>query len=136
MKYKNILCPYPYRQELKTVGFLPPIGLEYIASAIENLVDTIKVIDLRFEKKPLPSIIDESIDLVFISYNWDVEGEFVKDVINSIPEKRCKDPRPNEAALLMLPIGDRPVLAKRSSYHLTQNKERRQLLNGSQHYCG
>src|SRR4030042_1929561 len=87
IKYKNALCIYPYRQELKTVGFLPPIGLEYIASAIENLVDTIKVIDLRFEKELLPSIIDENTDLVLISYNWDVEGEFVKDVINSIPEK-------------------------------------------------
>jgi len=42
---------------------------------------------LRFEKKPLLSIIDENTDLVLISYNWGVEEEFVKDVINSIPEK-------------------------------------------------
>ena len=87
MKYKNVVCIYPYKQELKTVGFLPPIGLEYIASAIEDIVETIKVIDLRFEKKPLLSIIDENTDLVLISHNWGVEEEFVKDVINSIPEK-------------------------------------------------
>ena len=49
MKYKNAVCIYPYKQELKTVGFLPPIGLEYIASAIEDIVETVKVIDLRFE---------------------------------------------------------------------------------------
>ncbi|MBU2498215.1 MAG: B12-binding domain-containing radical SAM protein [Proteobacteria bacterium] len=87
MKYKNALCIYPYKQELKTVGFLPPIGLEYVASAIEDMVETLKVIDLRFEKKPLLSFINENTDLVLISHNWGVEEEFVKDVINSIPEK-------------------------------------------------
>lgn len=87
MKYKNVLCIYPYRQELKTVGFLPPIGLEYVASAIEDIVEAIKVIDLRFEKEPLHSIIDENTDLVLISQNWGVEEKFVKNVVNSIPEK-------------------------------------------------
>jgi len=87
MKYKNVLCLYPYKQELKTVGFLPPIGLEYIASAIEHMVESIKVIDLRFEKQSLLSTIEKDTDLVLISHNWGVEEEFVKDVINSIPEK-------------------------------------------------
>ena len=87
MKYKNVLCIYPYKQELKTVGFLPPIGLEYIASAIEGIVETIKVVDFRFEKKPLLSFIDENTDLALISHNWGVEEEFVKEIINSIPEK-------------------------------------------------
>jgi hypothetical protein len=50
MKYKNALCIYPYSHELKRVGFLPPIGLEYIASAIEDIVETLKIIDLRYEK--------------------------------------------------------------------------------------
>ena len=87
MKYKNVLCIYPYKQELKTVGFLPPIGLEYIASAIEDIVKTIKVIDFRFEKKPLLSFIDENTDLVLISHNWGVEEDFLKEITNSIPEK-------------------------------------------------
>ena len=86
MKYKNVLCLYPYKKELGTVGFLPPIGLEYIASAIEDMVETIKVIDLRFEKKPLSSLIDEKTDLVLISHNWGIEEASVKEVINGIPE--------------------------------------------------
>jgi radical SAM superfamily enzyme YgiQ (UPF0313 family) len=86
MKYKNALCIYPYQHELKTVGFLPPIGLEYVASAIEDLVESIKIIDLRFEKKPLISFIEKDTDLVLVSHNWDVEEEFVKEMINSIPE--------------------------------------------------
>ena len=86
MIFKNVLCIYPYKQELKTVNFLPPIGLEYIASAIKDLVETIKVIDLRYEEKPLSSFIDKDTDLVLISYNWHVEEDLLKDTINSIPE--------------------------------------------------
>lgn len=87
MRYKNVLCIYPYKKELKTIGFLPPIGLEYIASAIENMVETIKVIDLRYEKKPIGSFIDKNTDLVLMSHNWDVEKEFVEDTIKRIPEE-------------------------------------------------
>ncbi|GEM_PF-275221 len=86
MRYKNALCVYPYKYELKTVGFLPPIGLEYIASAIEDAVDRVTVIDLRYERKPLSTFIDQDTHLVLISYNWDVEKEFVRNTINSIPE--------------------------------------------------
>jgi radical SAM superfamily enzyme YgiQ (UPF0313 family) len=85
MKFKNALCIYPYRHELRSVGFLPPIGLEYIASAIKDLVDTIKIIDLRYEKQPLSAFIDDKIDLVLVSHNWDAEEEFVKSVISDIP---------------------------------------------------
>jgi anaerobic magnesium-protoporphyrin IX monomethyl ester cyclase len=86
MRYKKALCIYPYKQELKTVGFLPPIGLEYIASAIEDIVETVTVIDLRYEKRPLSSFIDNNTDLVLVSHNWDAEEEFVKGTINRLPE--------------------------------------------------
>ena len=68
------------------MGFFPPIGLEYVASAIEDLVESVKIIDLRYEKKPLSSFIEKNTDLVLVSHNWDVEEEFVKSIINSIPE--------------------------------------------------
>lgn len=55
MKYKNVLCVYPYKKELKTIGFFPPLGLEYIANAIENMVDSLKIIDLRYEREPFSS---------------------------------------------------------------------------------
>jgi radical SAM superfamily enzyme YgiQ (UPF0313 family) len=86
MRYKNVICLYPYKRELKTVGFLPPIGLEYVASAIENIVESVKIIDLRYEEKPLSAFIDKKTDLVLVSYNWNEEKEFVKGTINSIPE--------------------------------------------------
>ena len=86
MKYKNVVCIYPYREELKTVGFLPPIGLEYVASAIEDLVESVTILDLRYEKKPVSSFIDKNTDLVLVSHNWGIEEEFVEATINSIPE--------------------------------------------------
>jgi anaerobic magnesium-protoporphyrin IX monomethyl ester cyclase len=86
MKYKNVLCIYPYKHELKTVGFLPPIGLEYVAGAIEKMVESIDIIDLRYEKDPVSSFIHKDTDLVLVSYNWDVEKEFVRNTINRIPE--------------------------------------------------
>jgi radical SAM superfamily enzyme YgiQ (UPF0313 family) len=86
MRYKNAICIYPYQQELKSFGFFPPIGLEYVASAIEHIVESVKIIDLRYEKKPPASFIDKNTDLVLVSYNWDVEEEFVKGIINSIPQ--------------------------------------------------
>ena len=68
------------------MGFLPPIGLEYVASAIEDLVESVKIIDLRYEKESLISLIEKNTDLVLVSHNWDCEETFVKNIINSIPE--------------------------------------------------
>ena len=86
MKYKNVVCIYPYKDELRTVGFLPPIGLEYVASAIEDLVESVTILDLRYEKKPVSSFIDKNTDLVLVSHNWGIEEEFVRATINSIPK--------------------------------------------------
>ena len=86
MRYKNVICIYPYREELKTVGFLPPIGLEYVASAIEDIVESVTTLDFRYEKEPVSSFIDKNTDLVLVSHNWGIEEEFVKATINSIPE--------------------------------------------------
>jgi len=86
MKYKNVICIYPYKKELKSYCFFPPTGLEYVASAIENIVESVKVIDLRYEERPLSSFFDKNIDLALVSYNWDEEEGFVKGIINSIPK--------------------------------------------------
>ncbi|MGD8703009.1 MAG: radical SAM protein [Desulfosarcina sp.] len=86
MIYRNVLCLYPYRVELKSVGFFPPIGLEYVASAIEDLVDTVTLIDLRHQDAKQLGRIYENTDLVLISHNWDCEQEHIKALINEIPD--------------------------------------------------
>lgn len=85
MPYKNILCVYPYKREMRALGFFPPLGLEYVASAIEDTVETVKIIDLRREDRPVTSFMDNDTDLVLISYNWNVENDFVEETIRSIP---------------------------------------------------
>jgi len=85
LKFKNAICLYPYEKELKSYGFFPPIGLEYVASAIENIVESVKIIDLRYEERPLASFFEKNTDLALVSHNWDEEQEFVKGIINSIP---------------------------------------------------
>jgi radical SAM superfamily enzyme YgiQ (UPF0313 family) len=85
MRYKNVVGIYPYKKELKAAGFLPPIGLEYIADAIKDLVDSLVVVDLRHEKEPLSSFITENTDLVLVSCNWDLEPDLLQEVISSIP---------------------------------------------------
>lgn len=69
VKFKNAACIYPYKKELKAVGFLPPIGLEYIATAIKDLVNSVTVVDFRNETEALSSFFDSSTDLALVSYN-------------------------------------------------------------------
>lgn len=38
MKYNNVLCIYPYKTEIREFPFCPPLGLEYIAAAMQDLV--------------------------------------------------------------------------------------------------
>ncbi|MDY6905647.1 MAG: radical SAM protein [Thermodesulfobacteriota bacterium] len=85
MKYRNVLCVYPYQYELKTIGFLPPLGLELIASAIEKMVDRIDVIDLRYESRPFGAFL-EGRDIVLASINWDAEADFIRQTLSQIPE--------------------------------------------------
>ncbi|MDY6824946.1 MAG: radical SAM protein [Thermodesulfobacteriota bacterium] len=85
MQYRNVLCVYPYQYELKTVGFLPPLGLELIASAIEDMVDRIDIIDLRYETQPLDTFL-EGRDLVLVSINWEAEMDFIRQTIDRVPE--------------------------------------------------
>lgn len=85
MKYNHALALNPYVKESSAaMGFFPPTGLEYVATAMEGLVGRITLIDLRQEKKLhhidalLQFIQDENIDLICISCNW---SYYFKEVI-------------------------------------------------------
>lgn len=86
MPYNNVLCLYPYRRELKSIGFFPPLGLEYIASSVEDIVDSVSLVDLRHQDDSILPEIYPGVDLVFVSYNWDCEKEYIQEVINGIPK--------------------------------------------------
>ena len=84
MKYRNVLCIYPYKRELREYGFCPPLGLEYIGASLETLVEKTTVIDMRFEKN-VREFIDDKTDLVCISKNWAFEEDFFSNILREIP---------------------------------------------------
>ncbi len=83
--YRHVLCVYPYNKELKSLKFIPPFGLEIIASIIENYCSEIDIVDLRHEERPLSQFIRKETDLICFSVNWKKDIPFVIETIRSIP---------------------------------------------------
>lgn len=82
--YKDILCVYPHQKGIPEKKYCPPLGLEYIAAVLENLVAKVTLIDMRFESN-LEDFINDDIDLICLSVNWDYQREAAINIINQIP---------------------------------------------------
>jgi radical SAM superfamily enzyme YgiQ (UPF0313 family) len=85
MKYRHVLCVYPYRRELNRMGFLPPLGLEFIASVLRPHAERVDVVDLRKERGRTKDFLRPDTDLACFSVNWDIEADFLREEINSVP---------------------------------------------------
>ena len=88
-EFQHVLCVYPYRRELRQAGFCPPLGLEFIAAALRPYAHALDVIDLRKETRNAKDFLRPETDLVCYSVNWDLEAEFVRGQIASIPPHIC-----------------------------------------------
>jgi magnesium-protoporphyrin IX monomethyl ester (oxidative) cyclase len=86
MKFKKVVCIYPYLQEVPIYEFFPPIGLEYIASAIEDMVGEITVYDFRMVEDVKP-VFKLQACLFCVSVNWNYEFESVCRVIRALPRE-------------------------------------------------
>jgi anaerobic magnesium-protoporphyrin IX monomethyl ester cyclase len=90
-KYKHALCLNPYLKESSAaMGFFPPIGLEYIAAALQHQVPKVSLIDLRKDRTyrdpaKLNRFIRENVDLICVSINWSYCFNDVCRVINELP---------------------------------------------------
>ncbi len=84
MAYKSAVCIYPYYNEVPIYEFFPPIGLEYVAAAMEDLVENLCIIDLRYEEE-FEKVIAAGADLFCVSVNWHYEFDSVCKVIRSLP---------------------------------------------------
>jgi radical SAM superfamily enzyme YgiQ (UPF0313 family) len=84
--FQHVLCVYPYRRELGRMGFLPPLGLEFIASALRPHARRLDLVDLRKEKGRTNDFLRPETDLICFSLNWEYETPFMRDEILSIPE--------------------------------------------------
>ena len=70
-KWKRSLFIYPYKKisKLSYNGLFPPLGLEYIATAVKGLVEELTIVDMRYEKEPLSKFL-AGVEVVGISINW------------------------------------------------------------------
>ncbi len=85
MLYKNALCVYPHQQGAPEKKYCPPIGLEYIATVLEGLVEKVTLVDMRFEPNLDDFIVNDNIDLVCLSVNWDYQQDATINIIDRIP---------------------------------------------------
>jgi anaerobic magnesium-protoporphyrin IX monomethyl ester cyclase len=82
--FRHVLCIYPYRWDLKNTNFIPPLGLECIAAAIEPSAQTIDVVDIRKETGRTKDFLRPETDMVCFSVNWDSDDKFIREEILSI----------------------------------------------------
>jgi anaerobic magnesium-protoporphyrin IX monomethyl ester cyclase len=87
MLYKHALCVYPHLKGAPEKKWFPPVGLEYIATVLEGLVDRLTLIDMRFEPDLERHLANSDVDLVCLSVNWDYQREAALDVIGRIPSQ-------------------------------------------------
>ncbi len=83
MKHEHVLCLYPHKKNVSFVDF-PPIGLEYIASVMQEHADTVDLVDMRHEKNP-HSFIKDTTSIIAVSIYWGWERETVCSTVNSLP---------------------------------------------------
>ncbi len=68
---KNVLAVYPHQKARSEARFFPPMGIEYIAAAVKDLVEKITLIDMRWEKDyDLAGFLDAETDSLLVSLNW------------------------------------------------------------------
>ena len=85
MIYKNALCVYPHQQGAPEKKYCPPLGLEYIATVLEDLVEKVTLFDMRFETNLDDFIGNGHTDLVCLSVNWDYQHDATVTLTNRIP---------------------------------------------------
>jgi radical SAM superfamily enzyme YgiQ (UPF0313 family) len=91
-RFEHALCINPYYSEsAAAMGFFPPTGLEYIASALATKVQRVTIADLRFdpefatEAKVHEFIRREGVDLLAVSLNWAFKAEESIGLVSRLP---------------------------------------------------
>ena len=73
------------------MGFFPPAGIEYIATAMRDHVGRVTVVDMRQDEElgDLDRLVEfarSNVDLMCVSFNWSYRVEDVDHVIDSLPK--------------------------------------------------
>ena len=83
--YHHALCVYPYQNDGFHAGYLPPLGLELIASVLESSCRSLEIVDLRKRPGRTIDFCRPETDLVCFSINWKRDVEFIRGEIRSVP---------------------------------------------------
>jgi anaerobic magnesium-protoporphyrin IX monomethyl ester cyclase len=92
--YKHAFCLHPYFRDSHSgslgLAVFPPIGLEYIAAALQPHVDKVTFLDMRLpdplrDLGRLTRFIEDQVDLLCISINWEYHFEEVCTLVNTLP---------------------------------------------------
>jgi len=76
--------PEPGKRGITYEDLHPPLGLEFIASAVKDLVDKVTVVDMRYEAGPLPVLLAEA-DVIGLSVNWRQQKDLALEIAATIP---------------------------------------------------
>ena len=87
-KWRNALFIYPYKKPRKFFYYdlFPPAGLEYVATAVKDLVENITIIDMRYEKEPITKYF-LGVDVIGINLNWPRQIKILLSFLNKIPKE-------------------------------------------------
>jgi len=90
MKYQHALCLYPY-YKFNLGSFFPPCGIEYVATALQEDVGKVTLVDLRVEQEfhklsRLNQFIRQHIDLLCVSVDVSFYFPQVCNLINHLPQ--------------------------------------------------
>ena len=87
-KWSNALFIYPYKKPKKFnyYDLYPPLGLEYIATAVKELVEKIAIIDMRYETEPISKFLHNA-DVIGININWPQQREIALSLLDKIPKE-------------------------------------------------
>ncbi len=84
--FQHILCINPYLRTHASLTSFPPLGLEYIAAALEPYTEKIDLVNYRHENEPdVRRLLRPETDMVCYSINWPMNLDFIRDDINSLP---------------------------------------------------
>lgn len=95
-EYRHALCLHPYYRDSHSgslgLAVFPPIGIEYIAAALQPHLEKVTFVDLRLpgpmrNLKTLKAFVSEEIDLLCISINWEYHFREVCGLVNSLPRE-------------------------------------------------
>lgn len=92
--FRHALCLHPYFRDSHSgslgLAVFPPIGLEYVAAALQAHVEKITFLDMRLpdplrDLDKLRQYLEDEIDLLCISINWEYHFEEVCALVNTLP---------------------------------------------------